>query len=136
MTHVITNFCMHDGSCVEVCPVECIIPGIPQEEWPSYYIDPETCIDCGACVPECPYDAIYMEDEVPSAYEANGDERMSMPVGTEGYDEVHELEDVNGTTWVLKATRVLDEGEVVDLTPAIQLNEDYFTDGPGYDALD
>jgi len=136
MTHVITNFCMHDGSCVEVCPVECIVPGIPVEEWPSYYIDPETCIDCGACVPECPYEAIYMEDEVPSAYEANGDERMSMPAGTEGYDEVHESEDVNGTTWVLKATRVLDEGEVVDLTPSIQLNEDYFTDGPGYEALD
>ncbi|MFN2112989.1 MAG: indolepyruvate ferredoxin oxidoreductase subunit alpha, partial [Anaerolineales bacterium] len=105
-------------------------------EYPSYYIDPETCIDCGACAPECPYEAIYMEDEVPSAYEAFGDERMSMPVGTEGYDEEFESEDVNGVVWVLKATRVLDEGEVVDLTPAIQNNEDYFTDGPGYDAVD
>jgi ferredoxin len=136
MAHVITNFCMHDGSCVEVCPVECIVPGKPVEEYPSYYIDPETCIDCGACAPECPYEAIYMEDEVPSAYEAYGDERMSMPVGTEGYDEEFESEDVNGVTWVLKATRVLEEGEVVDLTPAIQANEDYFTDGPGYDSLD
>ena len=77
-----------------------------------------------------------MEDEVPSAYEAYGDERMSMPAGTEGYTEEFESEDVSGTTWTLKATRVLDEGEVVDLTPAIQANEDYFTDGPGYDALD
>jgi ferredoxin len=136
MTHVITNFCLHDGSCTEVCPVECIVPGKPVEEYPSYYIDPETCIDCGACAPECPYEAIYMEDEVPSAYEAYGDERMSMPAGTEGYDEEFESEDVNGVVWVLKATRVLDEGEVVDLTPAIQNNEDYFTDGPGYDALD
>jgi ferredoxin len=127
---------MHDGSCLEVCPVECIVPGKPVEEYPSYYIDPETCIDCGACAPECPYEAIYMEDEVPSAYEAYGDERMSMPVGTEGYDEEFESEDVNGVVWVLKATRVLDEGEVVDLTPAIQANEFYFTDGPGYDSLD
>ncbi len=136
MAHVITNLCMHDGSCMEVCPVECIVPGKPVEEWPSYYIDPETCIDCGACVPECPYEAIFMEDEVPSDYEAFGDERMSMPVGTEGYDEEFESEDVDGVVWVLKATRVLDEGEVVDLTPAIQRNEDYFVEGPGYDALD
>jgi NAD-dependent dihydropyrimidine dehydrogenase PreA subunit len=121
---------------MEVCPVECIVPGKPVEEWPSYYIDPETCIDCGACVPECPYEAIFMEDEVPSDYEAYGDERMSMPEGTEGFDEEFESEDVDGVVWVLKATRVLDEGEVVDLTPAIQRNEDYFVEGPGYDALD
>lgn len=136
MTHVITNLCMHDGSCMEVCPVECIVPGKPVEEWPSYYIDPETCIDCGACVPECPYEAIFMEDEVPADYEAYGDERLSMPVGTEGFDEEFESEDVDGVVWVLKATRVLDEGEIVDLTPAIQRNEDYFVEGPGYDALD
>ena len=51
-------------------------------------------------------------------------------------DEEFESEDVDGVTWVLKNTRVLEEGEVVDLTPATQLNEDYFTDGPGYEALD
>lgn len=136
MTHVITALCLYDASCVEVCPVECIVPGKPMEEWPTYYIDPETCIDCGACIPECPQEAIYVDDEVPSAYEAHGDERMNMPAGTEGYDEEFETEDVNGVTWVLKYTRVLDEGEVVDLTPATQLNEDYFTEGAGYDALD
>jgi len=127
---------MHDGSCLEVCPTECIVPGKPVEEWPSYYIDPESCIDCGACAPECPWDAIFMEDEIPSAYEARGDERVSMPVGTEGYTEEHESEDVDGVTWVLKATRVLDEGEVIDLTPAIQINEDFYSAGPGYEALD
>ncbi len=136
MTHVITSFCMYDASCVEVCPVECIVPGKPMEEWPTFYIDPETCIDCGACVPECPQDAIFMEDEVPSAYEAHGDERMNMAAGIKGYDEVYESEDINGVTHTLKHTRVLDEGEVVDLTSAIQLNEDYFTDGPGYNSLD
>ncbi len=56
--------------------------------------------------------------------------------GTEGCNEEHESEDVNSVTHVLKHTRVLGKGEVIDLTPAIQLNEDYFTDGPGYDALD
>jgi hypothetical protein len=77
-----------------------------------------------------------VDDEVPSAYEAHGDERMNMAAGIEGYDEEYETEDVNGVTHTLKHTRVLDAGEVVDLTPATQLNEDYFTDGPGYDALD
>ncbi|MEE9599575.1 MAG: ferredoxin family protein, partial [Anaerolineales bacterium] len=108
MTHIITSFCMYDASCVEVCPVECIVPGKPMEEWPTYYIDPEICIDCGACVPECPHDAIYVDDEVPSAYEAHGDERMNMAAGIEGYDEEYETEDVNGVTHTLKHTRILD----------------------------
>src|SRR4030081_1005008 len=73
MTHIITSLCLRDGACVEVCPVECIIPGIPESEWPWYFIDPDTCIDCGACVPECPYEAIFPEDEVPQAYELAAD---------------------------------------------------------------
>ena len=63
MTHVIFDACVRDGACVEVCPVECIIPGMPEDEWPWYYIDPDTCIDCGACVPECPVDAILPEEK-------------------------------------------------------------------------
>jgi ferredoxin--NADP+ reductase len=50
---------------MEVCPVECIVPGQPEDEWPWYYIDPDTCIDCGACVPECPVDAILPEEDLP-----------------------------------------------------------------------
>ena len=68
MTHTITALCLRDTACVDVCPVECIIPGKPESEWPWLYIDPDTCIDCGACVPECPYEAIFPEDEVPTAY--------------------------------------------------------------------
>ncbi len=68
MTHVITDLCLRDGACVEVCPVECIIPGQPETEWPWYYIDPDTCIDCGACVPECPVEAIFPEADVPKEY--------------------------------------------------------------------
>jgi ferredoxin len=69
MTHVITELCTRDGSCVEVCPVECIVPG-PKDDpvWTRFYIDPDTCIDCGACVPECPVDAIFPEDELPAQY--------------------------------------------------------------------
>ncbi|MGC8780401.1 MAG: 4Fe-4S dicluster domain-containing protein, partial [Anaerolineae bacterium] len=55
MTHIITEICLRDGGCAEVCPVECIVPGKPEEQWPLYYIDRDTCIDCGACVPECPW---------------------------------------------------------------------------------
>ena len=71
MTHVITSICIRDGACMEVCPVECIVPGFPEDEWPLYYIDPDTCIDCGACVPECPVDAIFPEEDVPEEYQAD-----------------------------------------------------------------
>lgn len=70
MTHIITRLCLRDTACVEVCPVECMVLGQPEEEWPWLYIDPDTCIECGACVPECPYEAIFPEEEVPYAYEA------------------------------------------------------------------
>ncbi len=68
MTHIITSLCLRDSGCVDVCPVECIVPGKPQEEWPWFYIDPDTCIDCGACVPECPVDAIRPEDDLAPEY--------------------------------------------------------------------
>ena len=66
MTHIITSLCVRDRGCIDVCPVECMIPGFPVEEWPWIYIDPDTCIDCGACVPECPVDAILPEEDLPA----------------------------------------------------------------------
>jgi ferredoxin len=89
MTYIITSLCLRDRGCMEVCPVECIVPGEPFEQYPWMYIDPDTCIDCGACVPECPYEAIFPEDEVPSAYEAKGGEyisRLSLSGHYEGTD--------------------------------------------------
>ncbi len=72
MTHVITSLCTRDGACVEVCPVECIVPGpTGNADWPYFYIDPDTCIDCGACVPVCPPAAIFPLDEVPAEFEAD-----------------------------------------------------------------
>jgi len=66
MTYVITELCTREGDCVEVCPVDCIVPGPKgDEKWPYFYIDPEVCIDCGACVPACPPEAIFPEFELP-----------------------------------------------------------------------
>lgn len=66
MTYVITQACITvlDQSCVEVCPVDCIHyeEGVDQK----LYIDPDECIDCGACEPACPVSAIYAEDDVPA----------------------------------------------------------------------
>ncbi len=130
MTHVITSLCLRDRGCIEVCPVECIVPGYPIEEWPAVYIDPDTCIDCGACVPECPYSAIFPEDEVPSAYTAKGGEYINR-VGLSGH---YEGVNHHGVKVVLNTVRQLEPGEVVDLTPDIEQNAAFFRNGPGYSA--
>ena len=136
MTHIITSLCLRDSSCVDVCPVECIVPGKPVDEWPWFYIDPDTCIDCGACIPECPYEAIFTEEETPGEYTAKGGEVVSMPVGTDGFDQPWSGHDEHSLAVELNATRVLEAGEVVDLRDDIQPNYDYFTEGMGYAALD
>ncbi|MCE7937185.1 ferredoxin [bacterium] len=71
MTHVITQLCTREADCVDVCPVNCIVPGHPEAEWPLFYIDPDICIDCGACVPVCPPEAIFPEMDVPAQYAAD-----------------------------------------------------------------
>lgn len=136
MTHTITSLCLRDGGCVTVCPVECIVPGKPIEEWPWFYIDPDTCIDCGACVPECPFEAIFPEDEVPTAYRAKGGERISAPMGTEGFNEVYDGVNHEGEPVHIESTRTLQPGEEIDLTYATPENARFFTEGPGYSAVD
>jgi ferredoxin len=66
MTHVVTNNCKgcKFTECVLVCPVDCFFSIGDQ-----LVIDPEECIDCSACVAECPVEAIYAEDELPEADE-------------------------------------------------------------------
>jgi ferredoxin len=62
MTFVVTDSCIgcKYTDCVEVCPVDCF------REGPNMLvIDPDECIDCNLCVPECPVDAIYADDDVP-----------------------------------------------------------------------
>ena len=62
MTYVIGKPCVDvkDRACVEECPVDCIYEGAR-----ALYIHPDECVDCGACEPVCPVEAIYYEDDLP-----------------------------------------------------------------------
>jgi NAD-dependent dihydropyrimidine dehydrogenase PreA subunit len=66
MTYVITTPCIdvQDQACVEVCPVDCI--HFDEGDDRMLFINPDECIDCGACEPACPVTAIFAEDDVPS----------------------------------------------------------------------
>ena len=66
MTYVVTQACIDllDKSCIEECPVDCIYEGNRM-----MYINPDECVDCGACEPVCPQDAIYHEIDVPGSME-------------------------------------------------------------------
>ena len=67
MTFVVTESCIKCKytDCVDVCPVDCF------REGPNMLvIDPEECIDCTLCVPECPVEAIFAEDDVPDTQQA------------------------------------------------------------------
>lgn len=74
MTYVITAPCIDvkDGSCVDVCPVDCIHPAAGEADYDQYnqlYINPDECIDCGACEPACPVAAIFEESAVPQEWQ-------------------------------------------------------------------
>jgi ferredoxin len=84
MTFVVTEACIKCKytDCVEVCPVDCF------HEGPNFLvIDPDECIDCTLCEPECPVEAIFSEDEVPAGQEEfkklNADLAKKWPVITE-----------------------------------------------------
>lgn len=76
MTYVICEPCVDvkDSVCVDICPCASIRPH-PLDESDEYdavnqlYIDPDTCIECGVCEPECPVEAIFFEDDVPEEWE-------------------------------------------------------------------
>ncbi len=65
MPYVITEPCIgtEDKSCVEVCPVDCIHPGENQ-----LFINPDECIECAACEPACPVNAIFLDVDVPDKW--------------------------------------------------------------------
>ena len=65
MTYVVTESCIKCKyqDCVEVCPVDCFYEGENM-----LVIHPDECIDCGACEPECPVNAIFPEDQVPAEW--------------------------------------------------------------------
>ena len=73
MTYVIAEPCVNtkDTACVDVCPVDCIHPRKDEADFEAatqLYIHPDECIDCGACEPACPVQAIFPADLVPDQW--------------------------------------------------------------------
>ena len=88
MAYVITEKCLGEryATCVDVCPVDCIHPGEYEGEV-FMVIDPDACIDCSLCKPDCPIDAIVeTEDESPEWAEIN--RRLAIDEGWNENDPV------------------------------------------------
>lgn len=89
MTYVITQACVDvlDKTCIGECPVDCIYEGADR-----MYIHPDECIDCGACEPVCPVEAIYYESDVPDkdSLKVNADffEGMGSPGGASSIGKI------------------------------------------------
>ncbi len=97
MTFVVTENCIKCKftDCVDVCPVDCF------HEGPNFLvIDPEECIDCTLCEPECPAEAIFAEDELPENQEQfialNEELSKTWPIITEVKDAPEDADDWNG----------------------------------------
>ena len=97
MTFVVTDNCIlcKHTDCVEVCPVDCFYEG------PNFLvIDPDECIDCALCEPECPANAIFSEDEVPKGQEIyiklNEELAQTWPNITEMKDSMPDAEKWDG----------------------------------------
>ena len=97
MTFVVTDNCIKCKftDCVDVCPVDCF------HEGPNFLvIDPDECIDCTLCEPECPANAIFAEDDVPEGQTdftaLNAELAQSWPVITEKKDAPADVEEWNG----------------------------------------
>ena len=86
MAYVIAEPCIgtKDTACVDVCPVDCIHP---RKDEPAFetakmlHIHPDECIDCGACVPACPVEAIFALDETPEKW------KQFIPINAEYYQK-------------------------------------------------
>ncbi len=99
MTFVVTENCIRCKytDCVDVCPVDCF------REGPNFLvIDPDECIDCAVCVPECPANAIFAEEDVPSdqqSYTAlNAELSRQWPSITKRRAALPDAEEWNGKT--------------------------------------
>jgi len=98
MTHVVTENCIRCKytDCVDVCPVDCF------REGPNFLtIDPDECIDCAVCIPECPVEAIKPEEDVPAEQQSfialNAELSKQWPAITktaEPLDEAEQWKDV------------------------------------------
>jgi ferredoxin len=90
MAYVIAEPCVNtkDTACVDACPVDCIHPRKDEpdfEHQEMLYIEPDECIDCGACVPVCPVSAIFVLDDLPADWaEFFDDRRQHIQIAPEG----------------------------------------------------
>jgi ferredoxin len=79
MAFVITRLCRDcvDGACVDACPCDAIVehrPETGESDLPrQLFINPELCIDCSACLPECPWESIYPDTDVPELFQSDID---------------------------------------------------------------
>jgi ferredoxin len=108
MAYVVTESCVNCRytDCVDVCPVDCFKMG------PNFLvIDPVECIDCAVCVPECPVNAIYAEEDVPDDQrdyiQINRDLAQTWPVITKS---IAALPDADAWAEKLPKTQLLDRG--------------------------
>jgi ferredoxin len=97
MTFVVTENCIRCKytDCVEVCPVDCF------HEGPNFLvIDPDECIDCALCEPECPAEAIFAEDDLPAKFEdylaLNAELAQGWPVITQKKDALEDATEWDG----------------------------------------
>ena len=92
MTHVVTDNCLgcKFTDCVLVCPVDCFY-----ENEKQLVIDPDECIDCSACVAECPVEAIYAEDELPEemAHCLEGNAAIATEIKDSGAEPITDQKD-------------------------------------------
>ncbi len=86
MTYIVTGKCVDCKytNCVDVCPVEAF-----HETPDRLYINPDSCIDCDACVAECPVDAIYRDDDVPDDMQ----EWIELNVEAENFPQIFEMQE-------------------------------------------
>jgi ferredoxin len=103
MTYVVTENCIKCKytDCVEVCPVDCF------HEGPNFLvIDPDECIDCTLCEPECPAEAIFAEDDLPDEMREyialNADLAKTWPVITQKKEALAGAEEWDGVKDKLK----------------------------------
>ena len=108
MAYVVTESCVNCRytDCVDVCPVDCFKMG------PNFLvIDPVECIDCAVCVPECPVNAIYAEEDVPEDQrpyiQINRELAQTWPVITK---TIAALPDADAWAEKLPKTQYLDRG--------------------------
>jgi ferredoxin len=94
MTYIVIENCKdcRFTDCVTVCPVDCF-----HGDDVMLYIDPDECIDCGACVPECPVEAIFAEEDLPDQWQEwtqiNAEKAPGLPVVNEKMDPLPTAEE-------------------------------------------